>query len=61
MVKPISVSNPETFTKLWANESLRVFYDRLINNQDKEWFTHLLIELMQRNFKMNFDHNQLFV
>lgn len=46
MVKPISISSPETFARLWINESLRVFYDRLINNEDKEWFLSIVIELL---------------
>ena len=35
MVKPISIQQPEIIAKLWINESLRVFADRLINNEDK--------------------------
>lgn len=48
-------------TKLWINESQRVFYDRLINNEDKKWFTSLIMELCQRNFRMNFEHDEIFV
>jgi len=51
MVKPVSVPNDEIFWKLWINESFRVFYDRLINEDDRNWFKDLIIELMNRNFK----------
>lgn len=61
MVKPVSVSSPETLARLWINESLRVFYDRLINNEDKKWFTSLLMELMVRNYRMQIDHDEVFV
>lgn len=61
MSKPISVQNPETMARLWINESQRVFFDRLINNEDKKWFTTLIIELLNRNFRMNMDHDQIFV
>lgn len=61
MVKPVSVSQPETMARLWINESLRVFYDRLINNEDKKWFTSLIIELMVRNFRIQMDHDEIFV
>jgi len=44
-----------------VNESLRVFYDRLINDEDKLWFTTLIIELLHRNFRMNTEHDDLFV
>jgi dynein heavy chain, axonemal len=47
--------------RLWVNESLRVFYDRLINNEDKKWFTSLIIELMVRNFRIQMDHDEIFV
>lgn len=59
--KPISVQNPETMAKLWVNESQRVFYDRLINNEDKSWFTHLICELLNRCFRMNMEHDNIFV
>ena len=51
MVKPVSVPNDEIFWKLWINESFRVFYDRLINEDDRNWFKDLIMELMNRNFK----------
>lgn len=60
MVKPISITQPETFGKLWINESLRVFYDRLINNEDREWFKDLIIELSQRCFRMSFKKEEIF-
>ena len=61
MVKPVSVQSPEALARLWINESLRVFYDRLINNEDKKWFTQLIMELMVRNFRMQIDHDEVFV
>ena len=39
MTKSMSVNNPETFAKLWMHECCRVFHDRLINTDDKIWFT----------------------
>lgn len=38
-----------------------MFYDRLINDEDKEWFTSLIMELLARNFRMNFDFEEIFV
>ena len=60
MVKPISITSPETMAKLWINESLRVFYDRLINEEDRTWFKDLIIELTQRNFRMSFKAEEIF-
>jgi len=61
MTKPISIQNPDTMAKLWVNESQRVFYDRLINNEDKLWFTKLIIELLNRCFRINIEHDTIFV
>ena len=46
--------------RLWINESQRVFFDRLINNEDKKWFSTLIIELISKNFRMNMDHEEVF-
>jgi dynein heavy chain len=46
--------------RLWVNESQRVFFDRLINNEDRKWFTTLVIELLNRNFRMNMEHDVIF-
>ncbi|KAH8045612.1 dynein light chain binding protein [Aureococcus anophagefferens] len=35
------VKDGETLSKLWLHESQRVFYDRLINAADQEWFEKL--------------------
>jgi dynein heavy chain len=61
MVKPLSVPNEDTFWKLWVNESFRVFYDRLINEDDREWFKTLIIELLAKNFKTSADKDDIFV
>jgi len=61
MTKPISVQNPETMARLWINEAQRVFFDRLINNEDKKWFSTLVIELISRNFRMSMEHDVVFV
>jgi dynein heavy chain len=47
--------------RLWINEAQRVFYDRLINNEDKHWFTQLICELLNRCFRMNMEHDVIFV
>lgn len=37
--------------KLWIHEVSRVFHDRLINDEDRDWFNDLIIELLGRHFK----------
>lgn len=61
MTKPISVTSVEVFAKLWMHECLRVFHDRLINEEDKRWFTNLICELSNVYLRSRFDHNDLFI
>jgi dynein heavy chain len=37
--------------RLWVNESSRVFGDRLINDEDVNWFKDVVMELISKNFK----------
>ncbi len=61
MTKPISMSTPEVFAKLWMHECCRVFHDRLINNEDKLWFTKMMAELSNVYFRVRFEHDDIFV
>eukprot|EP00960_Hanusia_phi_P071614 767594-Hanusia_phi.AAC.3 len=36
--------------RLWRNESLRVFHDRLISQEDKDWFIEQLKQIMKQQF-----------
>lgn len=42
----------ETAVRLWAHECSRVFYDRLINREDQQWFENLVVELLPRYLKV---------
>jgi len=60
MTKPVSIQNEEVFMKLWANETFRVFYDRLINEEDRNWYKTLTLELVGKHFKMAADKDTFF-
>ncbi|KAL1115991.1 hypothetical protein AAG570_005486 [Ranatra chinensis] len=45
----------KTFVRLWVHETLRVFYDRLIDSADKEWFYKEVRNTVKENFRENFD------
>lgn len=60
MTKPISVSSPEVLAKLWMHECCRVFHDRLINEDDKIWFTKLVVELSNTYFRVRQEHSEIF-
>lgn len=42
----------ETAVRLWVHECSRVFYDRLINREDQQWFEDLVLELLPRYLKV---------
>jgi dynein heavy chain, axonemal len=60
MVKSKQAPNSKTFAKAWVHETLRVFCDRLINNDDRSHFTHLVAEFIGRNFSLGWKHEDLF-
>lgn len=46
--------------RLWANEVSRVFCDRLINTSDVKWFTDLVMDLLNKNFRSPLTFDDLF-
>ena len=55
MTKPLSVTNLDTFARLWLHECSRVFNDRLINIQDREFFRNVSTDLLKSKFKVNWN------
>ena len=45
--------------RLWVHESMRVFYDRLVSDEDRSWFLEYVSELTTTHFAVDF--NELFV
>lgn len=43
------------------HEVSRVFHDRLINDEDRDWFYEMIIELIGRYFKGGWDKSELFI
>ena len=41
--------------RLWYHENCRVFQDRLVSNEDREWFDELLRYKMLSDFDIQFD------
>ncbi|KAH3738283.1 hypothetical protein DPMN_044915 [Dreissena polymorpha] len=37
--------------RLWYHESCRVFQDRLVNDEDRDWFDNLCKEKMKKDFQ----------
>jgi|AntAceMinimDraft_5_1070358.scaffolds.fasta_scaffold137158_1 dynein heavy chain len=49
-----SIEDAGTLTRLWVHESLRVFADRLTDDQDRDWFFGLTKKLTEKHFKEKF-------
>lgn len=55
LIKKDSVDNKKVFIKLWVHEILRVFYDRLTDDEDRAWLFKKLQKLTRDYFKEFFD------
>ncbi|KAF5270064.1 hypothetical protein FQA39_LY08476 [Lamprigera yunnana] len=55
MRAPETMSELEDLLLLWYHECCRVFQDRLINDQDRDWFDDVLRKIIVTNFKVNAD------
>lgn len=60
MTKTTSIPNSDVFTRLWVHECARVFNDRLINEEDRDFFKDLVGQLLQTKFKVNWKSDELF-
>ena len=46
---------PTDLVVLWSHELQRVFYDRLIDDDDRQWFLENMNELTQKHFRQRLD------
>ena len=60
MAKTSTLNRNDKMMKLWMHECCRVFHDRLINSEDKRWFTELICELSRNAFRVDWTHADLF-
>jgi len=59
MTKTQSITTLDSFARLWLHECSRVFNDRLINEQDREFFRHLVKDLIKSKFKVNWNTKEV--
>lgn len=50
-----------TLTRLWIHENMRVYHDRLINEEDKEMFKQMIYEMLKSRFELRDDYHDVFV
>ena len=49
------IESVEKLTSLWFHEACRVFQDRLINQEDRDWFAEQLKTEIRENFQLDFN------
>lgn len=55
LIERDAVESKHTMTRLFVHEVLRVFYDRLINDDDRRWLFNLIKIVIKDHFKESFD------
>lgn len=60
MVKPADCGTKKSLRSLWIHESMRVFHDRLINLEDRNYFKMMLFELLKRGFEETAPFEEVF-
>ena len=55
MAAPDKIAAKVDLLRLWYHENSRVFQDRLVNDEDRTWFTALIKDKMNKDFKVSFD------
>ncbi len=53
---PLAVKKDEDMMRLWANECMRVFHDRLVSQQDREVFMKILKNRMKQHFGKDWEN-----
>ncbi|PVD24358.1 hypothetical protein C0Q70_14839 [Pomacea canaliculata] len=55
LIRKEQVENKRVFVRLWVHEVMRVFYDRLTDDQDRAWLFKTVSGLVKEHFKESFD------
>uniref|UniRef100_A0A3B4A2Y1 Dynein axonemal heavy chain 12 n=1 Tax=Periophthalmus magnuspinnatus TaxID=409849 RepID=A0A3B4A2Y1_9GOBI len=55
LLKKESLESKRTMIRLFVHEVFRVYYDRLVDDNDRAWLYQLMSNILQNNFKESFD------
>lgn len=59
MTKPQSITNADSFSRLWLHECARVFSDRLTCEPDREFFRQTIHDLLKSKMKVNWNLKEM--
>eukprot|EP00959_Pyramimonas_sp_CCMP1952_P339886 7118229-Pyramimonas_sp.AAC.1 len=48
-------ATPGDLCRLWAHEAMRVFHDRLVNDEDRMWFLNYTKDMVSRHMGLKFE------
>eukprot|EP00879_Flechtneria_rotunda_P020212 GHRR01021253.1.p1 GENE.GHRR01021253.1~~GHRR01021253.1.p1 ORF type:complete len:968 (+),score=349.26 GHRR01021253.1:519-3422(+) len=60
MVSPSTCSDKEALARLWMHEACRVFADRLVCTEDREYFQQMLVELSSKHSLSTMSYSDAF-
>lgn len=55
LIKKSAVQNKQVMIRLFVHEVFRVFYDRLVEDDDRTWLFNLVKDIVKEHFKEVFD------
>ena len=61
MTNPKSISSAEVFARLWVHECMRIFGDRLVAQEDRDWLQNYVVSVMSNRFRYEWTVEDIFV
>ncbi|CAG9317056.1 unnamed protein product [Blepharisma stoltei] len=58
-IKPKTIKNQDTMINLWVHETSRVFSDRLVTIEDKNWLKESIVKMLIQCFRKNISLDEL--
>ena len=52
-MSPLDAMTVEELVRLWANEALRLFHDRLVTEEEQEWCQDMVSQLIGRSVRFH--------
>ena len=59
-MKSTVITSVEKLAKLWVHENCRVYFDRLINEDDRQWLLNQIILIMQGTLRFDSNYDDMF-